>query len=314
MSKQATYSLFTEKYRPQKIEHCILPTEYKKAFQKIVKVGDIPNLLLYSSSPGTGKTTVAKALCIESGVDYLYINASKDTGIDVLRSRITQYATGKSLSGKKKVVILDEIDGSNNTQFQAGLRAFIEEFHNSCRFILTCNYVNKIIPPLRSRCQEYDFNVTTKEKREELVPKIAVRLEKVLTSEEVSFDEGICQKIADTLFPDMRKMLTLLQQYSLQHGHIDSGVFQLETIDEEFYEFILKKQFIKARQFVIDSGYSFDDLYVALYRNLVPRLPKIQQGEAILRIAEWQYRSAMSSDKEIPFAALLMEIINLDGQ
>jgi len=145
MANRADFSLWVEKYRPQKIDHAILPNEYRKFFNKIVKTGDIPNLLLYSSSPGTGKTTIAKALCIEAGVDYLYINASKDTGIDILRTTITKYASGKSLSGKKKVVILDEVDGSSATSFQAAVRAFIEEFHNSCRFILTCNYVNKII-------------------------------------------------------------------------------------------------------------------------------------------------------------------------
>ena len=311
MSKQATYSLYTEKYRPQKIDHCILPTEHKTAFKKIVKSGDVPNLLLYSSSPGTGKTTVAKAICGEAGVDYLYINASKDTGIDVLRNKITQYASGKSLSGKKKVVILDEVDGSNNTQFQAGLRAFIEEFHNSCRFILTCNYVNKIIEPLRSRCQEYDFNVTTKDMRTEMIPKIADRLEKILKAEDVTYEAGVCQKLAETLFPDMRKMLTTLQQYSLSSGHIDEGIFRLETVEEEFYEYVLNNQFLKARQFVIDSGYNFEDLYIALYRNLVPCLPKEKQGQAILTIADWQYKASFSADKEIPFAALLLDLMNI---
>lgn len=311
MSSRADYTLFTEKYRPQKIDHCILPAEYRKFFKKIVKTGDIPNLLLYSSSPGTGKTTVAKALCLEAGVDYLYINASKDTGIDTLRTTITKYASGKSLSGKKKVVILDEVDGSSATSFQAALRAFIEEFHNSCRFILTCNYVNKIITPLRSRCQEFDFNVTTKELKEELVPKISDRLEKILKTEEVSFEDGVVGKLADQLFPDIRKMLSVLQQYSTISGHIDNQIFKYESVDEEFYDFILNKQFTKARQFVLDSGYNFDDLYVSLYRNLVPRMEKQLQPQAILAIAEWQYRSSFSADKEIPFAAMLLEIIGL---
>lgn len=311
MANRADFSLWVEKYRPQKIDHAILPTEYKKFFKKIVKTGDIPNLLLYSSSPGTGKTTIAKALCIEAGVDYLYINASKDTGIDTLRTTITKYASGKSLSGKKKVVILDEMDGNQNTSFQAALRAFIEEFHNSCRFILTCNYVNKIISPLRSRCQEFDFNVTTKEYREELVPKISQRLEKILNTEEVTFSDGVISKLADQLFPDIRKMLSMLQQYSTISGHVDENIFKYESVDEEFYEYILAKQFTKARQFVIDSGYNLDELYTALYRNLVPRLEKEKQGQAILSIAEWQYRSSFSADKEIPFAAMLLEIINI---
>lgn len=312
MANRADFSLWVEKYRPQKIDHAILPNEYKKFFKKIVKTGDIPNLLLYSSSPGTGKTTIAKALCIEAGVDYLYINASKDTGIDILRTTITKYASGKSLSGKKKVVILDEVDGSSATSFQAALRAFIEEFHNSCRFILTCNYVNKIISPLRSRCQEFDFNVTTKELRTELVPKISQRLEKILNTEEVTYSDGVISKLADQLFPDIRKMLSMLQQYSTISGHVDENIFKYESVDEEFYDFILNKQFTKARQFVIDSGYNLDELYTALYRNLVPRLKKEVQGQAVMSIAEWQYRSAFSADKEIPFAAMLLEIINLE--
>jgi len=311
MANRAEFSLWVEKYRPQKIDHAILPKEYRKFFKKIVKTGDIPNLLLYSSSPGTGKTTIAKAICIEAGVDYLYINASKDTGIDVLRTTITKYASGKSLSGKKKVVILDEVDGSSATSFQAALRAFIEEFHNSCRFILTCNYVNKIISPLRSRCQEFDFNVTTKELKEELSPKISERLQKILTTEEVTYSDVVVDKLVDQLFPDIRKMLSVLQQYSTISGNIDDNIFKYESVDEEFYEFIINKQFIKARQFVIDSGYNLDELYTAIYRNLVPRLPKEKQGQAVLAIAEWQYRSAFSADKEIPFAAMLLELINI---
>jgi len=311
MANRAEFSLWVEKYRPQKIDHAILPKEYRKFFKKIVKTGDIPNLLLYSSSPGTGKTTIAKAICIEAGVDYLYINASKDTGIDVLRTTITKYASGKSLSGKKKVVILDEVDGSSATSFQAALRAFIEEFHNSCRFILTCNYVNKIISPLRSRCQEFDFNVTTKELKAELSPKISERLQKILTTEEVTYSDVVVDKLVDQLFPDIRKMLSVLQQYSTISGNIDDNIFKYESVDEEFYEFIINKQFIKARQFVIDSGYNLDELYTAIYRNLVPRLPKEKQGQAVLAIAEWQYRSAFSADKEIPFAAMLLELINI---
>lgn len=309
---RADFTIWTEKYRPQKIDHAILPSEYKKFFKKVVKTGDIPNLLLYSSSPGTGKTTTAKAICIEAGIEYLYINASKDASIDMLRTTITKYASGKALSGKKKVVILDEIDGGSTiSTFQTALRAFIEEFHNSCRFILTCNYVNKIIPALKSRCQAFDFNTTTKEIKNELSPKIKQHLEKMLLAEEVTHSEGVVETLVEQLFPDIRKMIMTLQQYSTVAGHIDEGIFKYETVDEEFYEFVMNKQFTKARQFVIDSGYNFDDLYIALYRNFVPRLEKEKQGNAIITIAEWQYRSSLSADKEIPFAAMLLELINI---
>lgn len=311
MKSRASYSLWIEKYRPEKVEHMILPASYREYFKNVIKSGDVPNLLLYSNTPGTGKTTMAKALCNQMEVDYLYINSSKENGVDVLRSTITRFATNRSLTGKKKVVILDEFDGAS-VQIMQALRAFLEEYQNTCRFIITANYVNKIIEPLRSRLQQFDFNVTTGALKEELVPMISKRLKGILTAEKLSYDEPTIDKLAEENFPDIRSMLSLLQKYSLMNGAIDANLFSYSSVDDTLYELLIDRKFTAARQFVLDSGYNFDELYAVLYREFVPRLELAKQAQAIMSIAEWQYKSNFCADKEIPFAAMLLELTNLD--
>lgn len=286
----------------------VLPASYKAFFKKIVDEKETPNLLLYSSTPGSGKTSVAKAICHDIDADYIYINISLDTGIDALRSDIARFAAGKNLSGRKKIVICDEFDGAT-MNLQKAMRGAIEEYHNTCRFILTCNYVNKIIPALRSRLQEFDFNMTSKEIRAEMLPKVSKRLSMVLKMENIEFKPETVEQIVETYYPDIRKMYGLLQQYSSMNGVIDDNIFSFDSTDEQFYDLIISKKFTQARQFMLDSGYNFDDMYVDLYKNLIPRLDKAQVPQAILTIAEWQYRSQFSVDKEIPFAAMLIELM-----
>jgi DNA polymerase III delta prime subunit len=308
--KKLSYTLFTEKYRPSSVADMLLPDKYKKFFLNLVKEGEVPNLLLFSSTPGSGKTSVAKAICDDIDADYLYINISSESGIDTLRTDIARFASGKNLSGKKKIVICDEFDGST-PKLQMAMRAAMEEFHNSCRFILTCNYVNKIIPALRSRLMEYDFNMNTKDIREEMLPKVQRRLKMVLQNESVEYKEDIVDQLAENLYPDIRKMYGTLQQYSKQNGIIDSNIFTFESVEDQFYDLILTKKFTMARQFMLDSGYSFDDMYSDLYHNLIPRIAdKSKQAQIILVIAEWQYRASFSTDPEIPFAAMLVEIMS----
>lgn len=311
MKSRASYSLWIEKYRPEKVEHMILPSQYRDFFNNVIKSGDVPNLLLYSNTPGTGKTTIAKAICNQMDLDYLYINSSKESGVDTLRTTITRFATNKSLSGKKKVVILDEFDGASVNIMQA-LRAFLEEYQNTCRFIITANYVNKIIEPLRSRLQQFDFNVTNEAFRSELIPSISKRLKGILTKEKVEFDAETIDKLAEENFPDIRSMLSLLQKYSMMNGMIDKNLFSYSSVDDKLYELLIEKKFTAARQFVLDSGYNFDEMYPVLYREFVPRLALPKQAQAIMSIADWQFKSNFCADKEIPFAALLLELTNLE--
>ena len=205
--------LWCEKYRPQKIDDCVLPDSLKNLFKQYVQQGELPNFI-FSGSAGVGKTTVARALCNEIGADYLFINASENGGIDVLRNKIKSYASSVSLvSGGVKVVILDEADYLEQHSTQPALRSFIEEFSNNCRFILTCNFKNRIIQPLHSRCSVIDFKIDGKDK-----PKIAAnfyrRVVDILKRENVEFDQKVVAKVVETYFPDFRRVLNELQRYA----------------------------------------------------------------------------------------------------
>lgn len=207
-------------------------------------------------------------------------------------------------------IVTHNCDGASQKLMMA-LRAEIEEFHNSCRFILTCNYVNKIIPALRSRLMEYDFNMNSKDIREEMIPKVFKRLKMVLKNEEIDYDDDAVEKLAETLYPDIRKMYGILQQYSKQNGIIDKNIFNFESVDDQFYEMILNKKFTLARQFMLDSGYNYNDMYSDLYTNFVPMISdKSKQGQIILIIADWQYKSSFSTNPEIPFSAMLFELMS----
>ena len=305
--KQLLNSVWVEKFRPSTIKETVLPKSMKAFFTKLIKKEELPNLLLYSAKPGSGKTSIAKAICNELNVDYLYINAS-NAGIDVLRTDIQKYAQVKSLTGAQKVVILDEFDGAT-PQLQGALRADIERY-TACRFIFTSNYVTKIIDPLRSRCQEVNFNMTDKQTAIEVKPKIVKRLESILKFENVDFKTETVSKIVDSYFPDIRKMTQLLQQYSNTTGIIDENIFNFQQIDDEFYQFILNRQLTKARTYLIEKNVNYDEMFRGLYDNFVPMLPKEQQGQVIILISTYMHSNAFVIDKEINFVALLLEIIS----
>lgn len=313
--KRLNYTLWIEKYRPTKIQDVILPISLKKFFTELVKEKEIPNLLFYSSSPGVGKTTVAKALAKEIDTDYIYINTSLENGIDLIRSRIEKFATSMSFSGNKKIVILDEFDGAT-PQLQAALRATIEEFHQTCRFIFTCNYITKIIEPLKSRCQMIDFNLMDKTVQDEMKPLILRRLCGILKVEKVQgkpiiFDEATVKKIVDIFYPDIRRMTSLLAHYTKKNGIVNEDIFNYEKIDTELYQLILNKKLTAARKFITERSYNYDEMFRAMFDNLVPMLDKTKQAQAILLIAEYMYRNNFVIDKEINFTALLLEIIGL---
>ena len=209
--------LWVERYRPQTVENCILPEYLKKPFQSYVDNKNIPNLLL-SGGPGMGKTTIARAMCKEIGLDYLMINGSQDTGIDLLRNKLDNYCSSVSLLGGRKVVIIDEGDYLNPTSTQPAMRGFIERFADNCSFIITCNYLNRIIEPIHSRCSVVEFKINKKQQ-----PKIASILLKrvlsILDENEVQYEEKIIAEVILKYFPDFRRILNELQRYS-QHGII----------------------------------------------------------------------------------------------
>jgi len=312
--KQLNYTLWIEKYRPESVNQVLLPKKEKDFFLKLVEEKEIPNLLLYSSSPGVGKTTIAKALVNDIKSDYIYINMSLESGIDTLRNRISKFATSYSMFGEneggKKICILDEFDGST-PQLQAAMRGFMEEFQDSCRFILTCNYVTKIIEPLKSRCQPVDFNMMSIEAQQELKPTITKRLCGMLKYEKIEFKKETIANIVETFYPDIRKMIGLLQQYSKTSGMIDIGILDVEKVDVEFYNMILKRKLTDARKYVIERNYNFSEMYRNLFDNFIPLLEKSIQGQAILIIAEYMYRDSFVIDKEINFTACLLEIMTV---
>lgn len=302
--------LFVEKYRPKTIDECILTNSLKKMFKEFVTSGELPNFLFHGTA-GTGKTTVAKALCNEIGAEYLFINCSEDSGIDVLRGRIRNFASSVSLTDAKKVVILDEIDYGNANSFQPALRGFVEEFANNCRFILTCNFKNRVIEPLHSRCVNVDFKIEPADK-----PVIASNFFKrvitILNTEKIDYEQKVVAELITKYFPDYRRILNEIQRYSVS-GKIDSGI--LVNLGDQSYKDLIKalkdKNFTDARKWVALNS---DIESVELFRQLYDRSSEIIENPSIpqlvLILAEYQYRSAFVADKEINHIACLVEIMN----
>jgi len=312
MQKTAGY-LWTEKYRPKTIDECILPKSIKKIFTEIVSSGTIPNLML-SGSPGCGKTSVAKALCEEMGCDWMLINCSEDGNIDTLRTKIRNFASSISLSGGVKVVILDEFDHSNPQSMQPALRGFMEEFANNCRFILTCNYKNRIIQPLHSRCTEIEFRFAGKGEMCELATGFYERLCTVILPEEgIECKKIILQKMLPDYIPDFRRMLNELQKYSIaNNGFIDEGILlRKANIEAEPLVSAMKsKNFTEVRKWVFtnlnnDQAHIFKSIYNILTKNLSPN----SVPQAVVIIAEYQYKSAFVADQEINLTACIVQLM-----
>ena len=303
--------IWVEKYRPQKIDECILPDHIKKTFQDFVNHGEIPNMLL-SGPPGIGKTTVAKALCKELGVDYYVINGS-DEGrfLDTVRNNAKNFASTVSLTSqsKHKVIIIDEADNTTS-DVQLLLRASIEEFSGNCRFIFTCNYKNKIIEPLHSRCSVVEFSIKGKEKVK-IAGLFFKRLQQILDLEKISYDAKVLAEIINKHFPDWRRVLNECQRYSVG-GKIDSGI--LATFSDVSVNDLIRnlkdKNFPEVRKWVVDnldndSSVLLRRLYDSLYETLVPNsIPA-----AVLIIAKYQYQIAFVADQEINLLAALTEIM-----
>jgi len=299
--------LWVEKYRPRKIDSCILSKELKSFFKTIIKKGDIQNMLL-SGTAGTGKTTVARALCEELDSDYIVINGSEESGIDVLRTKIKQFASTVSFTGNTKVVILDEADYLNPNSTQPALRGFIEEFSNNCRFIFTCNFKNRIIQPLHSRCTSIDFKIPKEEK-----PKIAAgffkRVLDILTDENIPFNEKVVAKVVEKHFPDYRRILNELQRYS-HSGNIDEGILTniVEVNTNELVESLKQKDWKRMRMWVVNNlDNDPQTLFRTIFDTIVPLTNQVPQ--LVLTIADYQYKAAFVSDQEINLVACLTEIM-----
>ena len=305
-------NLWVEKYRPKRIDDCILTSELKETFKQFVNQKEIPNLLL-SGTAGTGKTTVARALCEELGVDYIIINGS-DEGrqIDTLRHKIKNFASTVSLTetASHKVVILDEADYMNPESVQPALRNFIETFYKNCRFIFTCNYKNKILPALHSRCTVIDFTITNGQKVKSAT-QLMNRLCSILTDEKIEFNKKVIAELIQKHFPDFRRTINELQRYSVR-GKIDSGIlFSITEADTKQLVAILKeKRFNDMRKWVINNldkepSSLFSNVYEILYKHLQPQsIP-----QAVLVIAGYQYKSAFVADQEINMVACLTEVM-----
>ena len=305
-----TEFLWVEKYRPQTIEDCILPTSLKKTFQQIVDTGEMHNMLL-TGSAGLGKTTVARALCNELDLDYLLVNASESGNIDTLRSTIKQFASTVSLNGGNyKVVILDEADYLNAQSTQPALRGFIEEFSSNCRFILTCNFKNRIIEPLHSRCAVIEFN-TTKKQLGELCALFMKRMQTILETESVEYNNKILAELIMRYAPDWRRVINECQRYS-SSGQITSDIL-IGLSDQNIASlvtYLKSKDFKNMRSWVtnnadVDSSVIFRRIYDTLYEFASPHsIPAI-----ILILADYQYKAAFVADKELNTVACLTEIM-----
>jgi len=303
--------IWVEKYRPKTIEDCILPDTTKDMFREFLKRGEIPNMLL-AGPPGIGKTTVAKALCNELGADVYVINGS-DEGrfLDTVRNNAKNFASTVSLTSdsKHKVIIIDEADNTSN-DVQLCLRAFIEEFAGNCRFIFTCNYKNKILQPLHSRCAVVDFSIKGKEKAQ-LAASFYKRIQDILQAEGVEYDPKVLIELINKHFPDWRRVLNECQRYSVS-GKIDAGI--LATFSDVAVNDLIKnlkeKNFPEVRKWVVSNMDNdttvlmrriYDACYTSLENNSVPA--------AVLVLAKYQYQAAFVADQEINMLACLTELM-----
>ena len=301
--------LWVEKYRPSTINDTILPDNIKNTFKEIVAGGELHNMLL-TGTPGTGKTTIARALCQELDLDYLLVNGSEESGIDTLRTKIKHFASSVSLSGGYKVVILDEADYLNPQSTQPALRAFIEEFSANCRFILTCNFKNRIIEPLHSRCSIIEFNLAKKD-MPPLLAQFMNRCEDILTKENISFEKNVLAELIMKYMPDWRRVINELQRYSVS-GNIDSGILvNLSDVSiDKLINHLKLKNFRGMRQWVADNMDSEPAaLFRKIYDNMNDYIDPQSIPQTVLILADYQYKNSFVADHELNLVACVTEIL-----
>ena len=303
--------LWVEKYRPETIDDCVLPNHLKDTFKEFVKNKSIPNIIL-SGTAGVGKTTVAKAMLNEIGATYMMINGSEESGIDILRTKIKNFASTVSLEGGRKYIILDEADYLNPQSTQPALRGFMEEFHKNCGFILTCNYKNRLIEPLHSRCSGIDFTINNGEKIK-LAETFFVKIKDILDGEGIKYEPKAVAELINKHFPDWRRVLNELQRYSAT-GQIDAGV--LVNISEknigELMHALKGKEFTNVRKWIVAN---LDNDHIRIYRriydSLYDHLDPNTIPHAVVILGDYQYKSAFVADQEINMLACLTEIMGV---
>ena len=301
--------LWVEKYRPKTISECVLPSGLKQTLSEFISKGDLPNLIL-SGGPGVGKTTAAKAMIEELGLTYMMINGSEESGIDTLRVKLKNYASTVSLHGGRKYLILDESDYLNAQSTQPALRGLIEEFHKNCGFILTCNYKNRLIPPLHSRCSVVDFTIQKSEKKE-LAEQFFKRVMDILVAEDIKFEPKAVAEVINKFFPDWRRVINELQRYSVS-GRIDAGILvDISEINiKELMRFMKDKEFTNVRKWIVNK---IDNDPTRLFRRLYDNLYDYMDGSSIPHVVvilgEYQYKAAFVADQEINMLACLTEIM-----
>jgi DNA polymerase III delta prime subunit len=300
--------LWVEKYRPKTIEDTILPADLKATFQQFVDQQNIPNLIL-SGTAGVGKTTVARAMLEQLGCDYIVINGSMNGNIDTLRNEILNFASTISFTGGRKYVILDEADYLNANSTQPALRNFMEEFSANCGFILTCNFKNRIIEPLHSRCSVVDFKISKKD-MSKLAAEFFKRVQTILSTENVEYDKAVVAEVIKKHFPDWRRVLNELQRYAAT-GKIDSGILSSiqETSLKELLVLIKDKNFTAVRKWVAETSENTDDVFRKLYDISSEYFTSAYIPALVLTIAKYQYQAAFAADHEVNLAACLAEIM-----
>jgi DNA polymerase III delta prime subunit len=310
ISKVENQFLWVESYRPQKIDDCVLPESLKKVFKEYIAQGELPTFL-FTGTAGVGKTTVAKALCNEIGAEYIMINGSDEgRSIDVLRTTIRGFASTVSLTDSKKVVIIDEADYMNPQSVQPALRSFIEEFSANCRFIFTCNFKNRIIEPLHSRCAVVEFKIDSADKQA-IAAQFFKRATQILKQEQIEFDPKVVAELVTKHFPDYRRILNELQRYAVT-GKIDSGI--LVNMSEESFKSLIKlmkeKNFNEVRKWVAkQSDADTATLFRELYDTASQNIESSSIPQMVLILADYQYKAAFVADHELNIMAALTELM-----
>ena len=301
--------LWVEKYRPKNIESCVLPQSLKNTFSEFVKDKHIPNLIL-SGTAGVGKTTIAKAMLDEIGATSMMINGSEESGIDVLRTKIKNFASTVSLEGGRKYIILDEADYLNPQSTQPALRGFMEEFHKNCGFILTCNYKNRLIDPLHSRCSVIDF-IIPKSQKPILAQEFNKSVINILNKENIEFEPKVVAELLMKFFPDWRRVLNELQRYSVS-GKIDAGILvNLSEVNiNELMVSLKEKEFTNVRKWIVQN---LDNdpvrIFRRIYDTMYDRIDSNSIPHAVLILADYSYKSSFVADQEINLLACMTELM-----
>ena len=295
-------------YRPKHIKDVIMPQDYHNFFNKIIKGGASMNLVLASSTPGSGKSTTARALANDLEVEHLFINASDENGIETIRETVTNFASTGSLNGKPKLIIFDEADGMT-AKGQEALRSYIDKFQDNCRYILTCNHIAKIIKPLKEeggRTMTFDYDLKNPKYLAELKEKVYKRMTGILKFEKIPFDEKAVNDLIDLKFPSVRSLVTTLQKYAMMKDRIDADIIPYVTIGDEFKKLVLEKNYTECRKYINEHGLYPVDVFAYLLDNVVPECSN--KGDAITQIANYEAQSNISADPSIQIAACLVNV------